>query len=67
MLGSIHKTFCSKVHSVADIVIERVDVCKLMGSYISPFLKWDDHVRTMCDEDFTLTVMRLNELMFLLH
>ena len=36
--------------SVADVDIERVDVFKLLGVYINRSLKWDDHVRTICNK-----------------
>ena len=36
--------------SVADVEIERVHVFKLLGVHISRSLKWDDHVRTICNK-----------------
>jgi len=36
--------------SVADVVIECVDVFKLLDVYINRSLKWDDHVRTICNK-----------------
>jgi len=36
--------------SMADVDIERVDVFKLLGVYVNRSLKWDDHVRTICNK-----------------
>ena len=35
---------------VADVEIERVDVFKLLGVYINRSLKWDDHVKSICNK-----------------
>jgi len=36
--------------SMADVDIERVDVFELLGVYINRSLKWDDHVRAICNK-----------------
>ena len=35
---------------VADVEIERVDVFKLLGFYTNRPLKWDEHVRSICNK-----------------
>jgi len=35
---------------VADDEIERVDVFQLLGVYINRPLKWDEHVRSICNK-----------------
>jgi len=35
---------------VGDVEIERVDVFKLLGVYIKRSLKWDEHVRSICNK-----------------
>ena len=35
---------------VADVEIKRVDVFKLLSVYINRSLKWDEHVRSICNK-----------------